>query len=83
MEYTVYIVQCVDDSLYTGYTSDIQKRIKEHNEGKRGARYTKTRRPVKLVFAQQVRSRSRAMKSEAEIKKLNREEKLRLIRKNK
>jgi len=79
MSFTVYILHCQDKTLYTGYTTDIKRRLLDHNEGMRGARYTKTRRPVKLVYAKRFRTRSAAMKREAEIKKLSRTQKLKLI----
>lgn len=84
--YYVYIVQCADDTLYTGYTTDVEKRVTEHNgtgETKASkmasARYTRARRPVTLVYSEEQPSRSAAMKCEAAIKKLSRGEKLRLI----
>ena len=60
MNYT-YIVRCKDGSLYTGWTNDIEKRIKAHNEGK-GAKYTKSRRPVKLVYYEEFQTKEEAMK---------------------
>ncbi|WP_448565597.1 GIY-YIG nuclease family protein [Thalassotalea ganghwensis] len=74
-----YIVQCADDSLYTGVTTDIQRRLTEHNNGKLGAKYTRTRRPVKLVYHAILCSRSEACKLEHQIKQLSRAEKLALI----
>ncbi|MDR1272478.1 MAG: GIY-YIG nuclease family protein [Clostridiales Family XIII bacterium] len=74
----VYIARCADGTLYTGYTVDISKRAKAHNEGK-GAKYTKSRRPVKIVYSEEFNSKSEALKREAAIKKLSREEKLALI----
>jgi len=76
--YTTYIVQCSDGSLYTGYTNNVAKRVKKHNAGI-GARYTKTRRPVCLVYTETFKTKSRAMKREAAIKKLSRKKKLVLI----
>jgi putative endonuclease len=75
----VYIVRCSDKSLYTGITTDVAGRIKIHNSGK-GAKYTRSRRPVKLVYKEAMRSESAARKREAEIKKLSRLEKLSLLR---
>lgn len=72
----VYIVRCADDTLYTGYTTDLSRRILEHNSTKVGAKYTKARRPVVLVYSESFRSRSKAQSREAEIKKWSREEKL-------
>jgi len=79
MTYFVYIVKCKDKSLYVGYTTDITKRIKAHNESKAGAKYTKTRRPVILVHKEKYMSLSKALKREHEIKSWTRVEKLRLI----
>lgn len=75
----VYIVQCSDDSLYTGISTDIDRRILEHNNSKKGAKYTKTRRPVNLVYSEQHTDRSEASKREYYIKKLTRKDKLNLI----
>lgn len=77
MGYT-YIVECSDGSLYTGWTVDVENRIKAHNEGK-GAKYTKARRPVKLVYKKYFPDKIDAMKYEAAIKKLSRDEKQLLI----
>jgi len=79
MGYFVYIVQCNDDTLYTGITTDISRRIDEHNNSDKGAKYTKLRRPVSLVYLEEQENRSTASKREYFIKKLKREEKLRLI----
>ena len=79
MTYTVYILKCKDSSLYVGCTNNLQERIKEHNESKRGAHYTKIRRPVILMRAEEYTTLNDARKREAEIKKLRREEKLKLI----
>jgi putative endonuclease len=73
-----YIVQCSDGSFYTGWAVDAERRLKAHNAG-RGARYTRTRRPVKLVYVEPQGDRSSAMKRERAIKKLTREEKQALI----
>ena len=75
----VYMLQCSDDSLYTGVTTDLERRLKEHNEGPLGAKYTRARRPVTLVWSEQCGSRSNATTREAELKKLNREQKLNLV----
>lgn len=79
--YFVYILECKDGSLYTGYTTDLEKRLKAHNESKAGAKYTKTRRPVKLVYFEKFRKLGLALKREYKIKQLTREEKLGLINK--
>lgn len=73
----VYIVQCKDNKLYTGITSDLNRRLAEHNSG-HGGHFTKFRNPVKLVYCQEVLNRSEALKREAEIKKLSRSEKIEL-----
>jgi len=74
-----YIIQCADGTLYTGWAMDVAKRVAAHNAG-RGSRYTRTRRPVKLVYVEKSASRAVAMKREAAIKKMPRSRKLRLIR---
>ena len=76
MNYT-YILRCADGSLYTGWTNDLEKRLMAHNSGK-GAKYTRSRRPVELMYYESFPTKSEAMHREAEIKKLSREEKLRL-----
>lgn len=81
MFYT-YIVECSDQTLYCGYTTDLKRRIKEHNAGI-GAKYTKPRLPVKLVYFEEFPTKSLAMKRECAIKKLKREEKLKLLEGNK
>lgn len=78
MNYT-YIVECSDGTLYTGWTTDIDKRIKAHNNG-RGAKYTKARLPVKLVYYEVLDTREEAMKREYAIKQMNRRKKLLLIK---
>ena len=76
----VYIVQCADNSLYTGITTDIERRLNEHNHhDKLGARYTRHRRPVRLVYQEQLSSHSQALCREHAIKKLKRKEKEQLI----
>ncbi len=77
--YYLYIVRCADKTLYTGITTDLDRRILEHNEKKLGAKYTASRRPVKLVYSKKFKSRSVASKEEARIKKLKRVQKLELI----
>ncbi len=77
MNYT-YILECGDNSLYTGWTTDIDKRVKCHNSGK-GAKYTRGRGPITLRYFETFETRQQAMKREYEIKKLNREKKLKLI----
>lgn len=75
----VYILECSDNTLYTGITNDLQNRLEQHNHGKAAARYTRARRPVKLVYTEQQASRGDATRREMEIKKLSRDEKLLLI----
>ena len=77
MNYT-YIVKCSDGSLYTGWTNNLEKRIKDHNAG-RGAKYTKARRPVVLVYKEEFPTKQEAMKREWEIKRLSRKEILSMI----
>ena len=79
MKYFIYIVECIDKSFYTGYTNDIEKRIKKHNSGN-GAKYTKTRLPVKLIYMEEFNDKSSALKREYEIKQLSRKQKEKLIR---
>lgn len=78
MNYT-YILKCKDDSLYTGWTNDLKKRITSHNAGK-GAKCTKARRPVELVYYEEFQTREEAMKREYAIKQLSRKEKEALIK---
>ncbi len=73
-----YIVKCSDGSLYTGWTVNIPRRLKAHNKGT-GAKYTRARRPVSLVYYEAYNNRSLALKREYAIKKLSRDSKLRLI----
>lgn len=73
-----YILKCSDGTLYTGWTNDLTKRLKAHNDG-RGARYTKTRRPVVLAYYESFSSKEEAMRREYEIKHLTRKGKEKLI----
>ena len=77
MNYT-YILKCKDGTLYTGWTNDLERRLEAHNSGK-GAKYTKTRRPVTLAYYETFETKQQAMKREYAIKQLPREEKLKLI----
>ena len=79
MNYT-YLLKCADGTLYCGWTNHLEERIRAHNEG-RGAKYTKGRRPVELVYHEVFETRQDAMRREAAIKKLRREEKWKLIEK--
>ena len=74
----VYIVECADGSLYTGWTVNVEQRVKVHNAG-RGARYTRMHGPVKLVYVEEQPDRIAALKRELEIKRWPREKKLKLI----
>jgi putative endonuclease len=78
--YYLYILRCSDQTLYTGITTDIKRRVVEHNGEKAGAKYTRARRPVKLVYSKKFKSRSSALKEECRIKKTARAEKLNLIK---
>lgn len=79
-EWYVYIVQCSDKSLYTGITVDLDRRVLEHNTSNKGAKYTRPRRPVQLVYSEAHEDRSSASKRESAIKKLSRAEKLTLLK---
>lgn len=78
-DHFVYILQCSDQTLYTGYTVDLEHRIKMHTQGK-GAKYTRGRGPFELVFARKFKTKTEALKKEYEIKQLSRIEKLQLIK---
>lgn len=81
--YFVYILQCADNTLYTGITTDINRRIAEHNGDEvGGAKYTRARQPVRLVYQAQFENRSDATKEEMRIKKLTRSAKEKFIKKN-
>jgi putative endonuclease len=73
------MLRCADDTLYTGITTDLERRIVAHNDPKKGAKYTRARQPVALVYQEKAESRSAALKREAAIKKLSREEKTNLV----
>lgn len=79
-KYYLYILRCADKTLYTGITTNLDRRVKEHNFSQLGATYTKARRPVIIVFSRSFKNRSLASKAEARIKKLSRLEKLKLIK---
>ena len=76
----LYVVRCGDDTLYTGVTTDLNRRVNEHNTSKRGAKYTKTRRPVNLIWSNKYNNRSEAQSAEYSFKKLSRKEKLDIIK---
>lgn len=77
--YYVYLVKCADNTLYTGITVDLQRRLLEHNGTSKGAKYTAQRRPVKIVYSQEYETRALASVEECRIKKLTRIQKLTLI----
>jgi len=79
MAYFVYILKCSDNTLYTGITTDLKRRVDEHNNSDKGAKYTKLRRPVALMYSETSEDRSSASKREYVIKKLTRKAKLELI----
>ena len=82
MKYYVYVLLCNDGTYYTGITNDIEERIYKHNNCKTGAKYTRTRRPVKLIYTEEFDNKSSALKREYQIKQLNRKEKEKLINKS-
>ena len=77
--YWVYILQCIDGSFYTGSTNDVEKRLKAHFAGL-GAKYTKSHKPVRLIYKEKFDTKSEALKREIEIKKLSRKEKEMLVK---
>ena len=80
MTYYVYILECADKTLYTGYTTNLDKRVIAHNTAKTAAKYTKVRRPVHLLYSEAFETKSEALKREWAIKKLDRQAKLAMIR---
>ncbi len=76
--YYVYMLLCGDDTIYTGITTDVERRVQQHRSGK-GARYTRSRGAKRLLYTERKRSRSTASKREAEIKRMTRSEKLALV----
>jgi putative endonuclease len=76
----VYILKCADGKFYTGITTDIKRRVSEHNDSKLGAKFTSSRRPVKLVFSRIAKNRSLASKLELKIKRMSREKKIEMIK---
>lgn len=79
-QWYIYIIRCADNSLYTGVTTDVDRRVVEHNTSKKGAKYTRTRRPVTLVYTKEMQDHSKACIKEAQIKKLNKKQKEELIK---
>ena len=80
MAYYLYIARCADKTLYTGITTDLARRLDEHNDGVAGAKYTRARRPVRLIYSKRFKDRSKASHAEAAVKKLSRVQKLALVR---
>lgn len=74
----VYMVECADGTIYTGCTTDVDRRVREHNTSSRGARYTRSRRPVRLLISFPMHSRSEALREEIRVKRLPRSEKLKM-----
>ncbi len=79
MSYFTYILHCADDTLYTGWTTDVIRRVDEHNTSSKWAKYTHSRRPVALAYSEFFETESAARKREYALKKLTRREKLTLI----
>lgn len=79
MSYFVYILECADGTYYTGSTNNVEKRVLTHNTAKTGAKYTKARRPVKLVYEERCDSKGEALTRENQIKQLSRDQKKLLI----
>ncbi len=75
----VYILRCADGTLYTGITTDLERRLKEHNSSDRGARYTRSRRPVRLAWSEKAENHAAASRREYDIRKMNRHGKLALL----
>jgi putative endonuclease len=81
-EWVLYMLRCRDGSLYTGITNNLEKRLEAHRSGK-GAKYTRGRGPLELVYMEKCEDKSAALKREVEVKKLSRDEKIQLIGANK
>lgn len=79
MPYFVYILRCSDGTLYTGITTDLDKRLHDHNQSSAGAKYTRSRRPVALIYSETIPDKSTALKRESAIKKLSRAQKESLV----
>ena len=78
--YFLYILECFDGTFYTGITTNLDRRIKEHNQSKLGSKYTKVRRPVKLIYSKEFLNRSEASIEESKVKSLSRAQKIDLIK---
>jgi putative endonuclease len=81
--YFIYMLLCSDETIYTGTTNDVPKRVLDHNTSARAAKYTRSRRPVHLVYTEEVPTKGEALKREAVLKKMTREQKLALIKEGK
>jgi putative endonuclease len=81
MAHFVYILECSDKTLYTGYTNNLEKRIQAHNTSKAGARYTKSRRPVVLRYFEKFKTVGKALQREYNVKQLSRIQKMALVKK--
>ncbi len=80
LDWFVYLLECADGTFYTGITTDLDRRVAEHNTSNKGAKYTRGRRPVRCVYSVTAKNRSEASKAEIKIKKLSRDQKLALIK---
>jgi putative endonuclease len=78
--FSAYILECADGTLYAGWTTDVKRRVAEHNESSKGAKYTKARRPVVLKYTEIFKTKSEAQKKEWALKQLTRVEKLKILR---
>ncbi len=81
--YYLYILRCLDGTLYTGITLDVERRVAEHNSPDLGAKYTRSRRPVRLLYSQGYADRAEASQEEYKVKQLSRAQKLALVKKKK
>lgn len=82
MSFFVYIVECADNTFYTGYTKDVLQRVTDHNNSKNGAKYTRARRPVRLVYKEKFTTLSEALVREYQVKRLSRKNKAKLVEAN-
>ena len=80
--YYVYLLECADQSIYTGITTDVARRLKEHQEGEAGARYTRAKKARRILYEEAHPTRSAALKRDAQIKNWRRERKLALVKEN-
>lgn len=79
MTYFVYLLQCADKSFYCGYTTELERRVAEHNHSDKGSKYTRSKRPVELVYSEEYQTLSEALKREHQIKQLSSQEKRTLV----